>query len=163
VTDSTAAPAKKRELAIRLIIFEKGIKAALVLVVACVFGFMLLTGTSVHLHGIATHLREHVTAAWAVYAADAIVSATDRRKLAVITSAMFLDAITTSLEWYALLRGKRWGEWLVVAAMSALIPFEVVSFAREQHAGRLVVLLGNVAIVAYLARHASRRQPEHAA
>jgi uncharacterized membrane protein (DUF2068 family) len=109
---------------------------------------------------MATHLREHVAAAWAVYAADAIVSATDRRRLTVITSAMFLDALTTSLEWYALVRGKRWGEWLVVVAMSALVPFEAVSFAHERHTGRLVVLLGNVVIVAYLAWHAWKRQHE---
>jgi uncharacterized membrane protein (DUF2068 family) len=41
--------------------------------------------------------------------------------------------------------------------MSGLLPFEVVALYREQHVGRLVVLLGNLVVVAYLARHAWKR------
>ena len=69
---------ERRELTLRLIILEKAIKALFVLGVACVFAVMLVTGSSVHLHGFATSLREHVTAAWSVYAANAIVSVTER-------------------------------------------------------------------------------------
>jgi uncharacterized membrane protein (DUF2068 family) len=150
----------RRPLALRLILLEKGVKAAFVLAAASLFSIMLVTGSSIHLHGMATHLREHVTAAWSVYLADAVVSVTERRHLMVATSAMFLDGVVTGLEWYALRRGRTWGEWLVVAAMSAFIPFEVAALVQARHVGRAVVLLGNVVIVAYLARHASRRGRE---
>lgn len=148
---------ERRELTLRLIILEKAIKALFVLGVACVFAVMLVTGSSVHLHGFATSLREHVTAAWSVYAANAIVSVTERRHLTVATGALFLDGVTTGFEWYALSRGHSWGEWLVVVAMSALVPFEIAALAHHVHVGRVVVLAGNIAIVAYLTRHAWKR------
>jgi uncharacterized membrane protein (DUF2068 family) len=145
-----------REPALRAIVLYKLVKAILALAIAVTFLVLLMTGSSVHLHGFATHLREHVTAAWSVYLADAVVSVTDRRHLAVATAALFLDGIVTSVEWYALMRGHTWGEWLVVVATSSLLPFEVVALVKHGHAGRFVVLVVNVAIVVYLARHALR-------
>jgi len=151
-----SVPSARPELALRLIILGKLVKASFVLTTAIVFAVLLLTGTSVHLHGFATSLREHVTAAWSVYVSDAVVSVTERRHLTVATGALFLDGATTSVEWYALRRGHTWGEWLVVIATSSLLPFEVIALVRHEHVGRLVVLLLNLAIVAYLARHALR-------
>jgi uncharacterized membrane protein (DUF2068 family) len=155
---ASAPPPARRELTLRLIILEKLVKAILVLTIGVVFVVMLVTGSSVHLHGMATHLREHVNAAWTVYLADAVVSVTERRHLTVATCALLLDGVTTGLEWYALTRGKTWGEWLVVAAMSALLPFEVAALVHEVHVGRVVVLLGNLGVVAYLAHHAWKRR-----
>jgi len=143
---------------LRLIIVAKLVKAILVLAIALFFTVLLVTGTSAHLHGLATHLREHVTAAWSVYLSDAVVSATERRHLVVATSALFLDGITTSVEWYALRRGHTWGEWLVVGATSSLLPFEVVAIVRHFHAGRVLVLVVNAAIALYLTRHAILRR-----
>jgi uncharacterized membrane protein (DUF2068 family) len=157
---------RRPELALRLIVLEKMVKSVLALGAAFTFGLMLLTGTAIHLHGMATHLREHVSAAWSVYLADAVVSVTERRHLAVATCALALDGVATGLEWYALKRGHAWGEWLVVAATSSLLPFELVALVRHHHAGRLVVLLVNIAIVVYLVRHArrwSRRPGSHVA
>jgi uncharacterized membrane protein (DUF2068 family) len=152
-----------RPLALRLIMLEKLLKSVFVLVMAVVFFFLLVTGTSVHLHGMATRLREHVTAAWSVYVANAVLSVTERRHLAVATGALFLDGVTTGLEWYALKRGKTWGEWLVVGTMASLLPFEVVSFVREHHTGRLVVLVGNLLAVGYLVYHVRKKQRREAA
>jgi uncharacterized membrane protein (DUF2068 family) len=151
-------PEGRRELALRLIIAGKLTKAIFVLAAAVFFTVLLVTGSSVHLHGLATHLREHVTAAWSVYLSNAIVSATERRHLVVVTSALFLDGLTTSTEWYALRRGHTWGEWLVVIATSSLLPFEVAAVVRHLHVGRVVVLVLNVAIVVYLVRHVLRRR-----
>ncbi len=149
--------AEPRPLALRLIMLEKLVKAILALSASLFFAGMLVTGTSIHLHGMATHLREHVTAAWSAYLADAVVSVTERRHLAVATGALFLDGVVTGFEWYALRRGKAWGEWLVVAAMSSLLPFEIVALVRERHLGRFVVLVTNLVIVAYLVHHARKR------
>jgi uncharacterized membrane protein (DUF2068 family) len=147
-----------REPALRLIVLYKLIKAIVVLVVAVFFLGLLLTGSSVHLHGLATNLREHLTAAWSIYLANALVSATERRHLVVLTAALFLDGVTTSVEWYALSRGHTWGEWLVVVATSSLVPFEVMALVHDFHVGRVAVLLVNLAIVAYLVRHALKHR-----
>jgi uncharacterized membrane protein (DUF2068 family) len=154
---SPSAPAGRRELVLRLIVLGKLVKATTAVAAGIICASMLLAGGSDHLHGLAIHLREHVTAAWSTYAAEALLSATDRRHLAVATCALLLDGTSTAVEWYALSRGRSWGEWLVVFTTSSLLPFEVVALVRHRHVGRLVVLLVNVAVVAYLAHHASGR------
>jgi uncharacterized membrane protein (DUF2068 family) len=151
----------KPETAFRAIVLYKAIKAVSGFAVAAVFTVILVSGSSVHLHGVAAKLREHVTAAWAVLLADAVVSVTERRHLAVATAALALDGVITSVEWYALSRGRTWGEWLVVAATSSLIPFEVYELVAHGHLGRVVVLVVNIAIAAYLARHAWKKHQMH--
>jgi uncharacterized membrane protein (DUF2068 family) len=69
------------------------------------------------------------------------------------------DGLVTLLEGVLLLRGHALGEWIVVAALAALVPFEVVSLERHPGPLKLIVLTLNVAIVAYLA---SRRWQERA-
>ena len=150
----------ERERGLQLIILGKLIKACFVLAAAVTCLVLLVTGSSVRLHGFLTTLREHVTAAWSIYLANTVVSVTERRHFVVATSALFLDGISTSVEWYALRRGHAWGEWLVVVATSSLIPFEVVALVRHGHVGRVVLLLINVLVVVYLVR---RRQKEPAA
>jgi uncharacterized membrane protein (DUF2068 family) len=156
VMPRAAAPDGRGELALRLIIVGKLVKAIFVLTTAAIFAALLLTGSSVHLHGFATSVREHVTEAWSVYLANAVISVTERRHLAVATGALLLDGTCTSLEWYALRRGHTWGEWLVVVATSSLLPFEVVALVHHHHVGRFVILIVNLAIVVYLALHALR-------
>jgi len=155
---TTDAAPEPRALALRLIMLGKLVKATLALALAVGFAVLLVTGTSVRIHGLLAGLRKHVTAAWSVYLADALVSVTERRHLTVVTCALLLDGVMTSVEWYALFRGRAWGEWLVVAATSSFLPFEVVALVREAHAGRALVLALNVAIVVYLAWHVRARR-----
>jgi uncharacterized membrane protein (DUF2068 family) len=63
----------------------------------------------------------------------------------------WLDGAVTLAEGLLLLRGKAWGEWLVVAALAALVPFEAVSLERHPGPLKLLVLAANVGIVVYLA------------
>jgi uncharacterized membrane protein (DUF2068 family) len=145
------------ELVLRLIILEKLVKGCLWLSAALVLGIMLITGSSVHLHTVVSHVREHLTSALAIDVADALVSVTERRHLAVATAAIFLDGVAVMVEWYALRRGHAWGEWLVVGATSVFLPFEVVALVRRVHAGRVALFVLNLAIVLYLARHVMKR------
>jgi uncharacterized membrane protein (DUF2068 family) len=62
----------------------------------------------------------------------------------------WLDGLTTTLEAFLLWRGHAWGEWLVVAGLGALVPFEVLSLEKHPSWMRLGALLVNVAVVAYL-------------
>ena len=150
-------PTPAREPGLRLILLYKLLKAGLALSTALVFAFLLATGSDGHLHGLAGHLRKNVTAAWSVLLADAIVSVTERRHLVVATAALFLDGFGTIVEWWALHHGRRWGEWLVVVATSSFVPFEVVALVRHHHLGRFLVLVVNVAVIAYLLRHVVKR------
>jgi uncharacterized membrane protein (DUF2068 family) len=64
----------------------------------------------------------------------------------------WLDGLLTLTEGLLLLSGKAWGEWIVIAALGALLPIEAVSLARRPRIGRAAVLLVNAAVVAYLVR-----------
>ena len=47
---------------------------------------------------------------------------------------------------------KRWSRWFTIGATSSLIPIEVYEIIRELHPLRVMVLVVNVAVVAYLIR-----------
>ena len=64
--------------------------------------------------------------------------------------AAWLDGLSTALEGVLLYRGKAWGEWVVIAILSLLIPAELVSLTRRPSEGKLLVLALNAAVVAYL-------------
>lgn len=63
-----------------------------------------------------------------------------------------LDAIVSAVEALLLWRGRTWGEWLVVAGLAVLLPWEVHSLAVRPSAGKVAALLINAAVVVYLAR-----------
>jgi uncharacterized membrane protein (DUF2068 family) len=54
---------------------------------------------------------------------------------------------------YGLHKRKRWAEWLTVIATSLLIPFEIYEIIQEQTIIRIGILILNIAIVYYLAKH----------
>ena len=80
----------------------------------------------------------------------------DRRVLSEGAAVAWLDSLTTAAEVILLLRGKAWGEWLVAAGLGALVVVEVVSLERRPSLTRLVVLIVNAAVVAYLVARRSR-------
>lgn len=45
---------------------------------------------------------------------------------------------------------KRWGEWVTVVITGTLIPVEIYEILRHPGVGRILVLIVNVAVVAYL-------------
>jgi uncharacterized membrane protein (DUF2068 family) len=64
----------------------------------------------------------------------------------------WLDGLLTALEGFLLWRGHAWGEWVVIVALAALVPFEAFSLERHPSWLKLAVLLLNALIVLYLAR-----------
>jgi uncharacterized membrane protein (DUF2068 family) len=52
---------------------------------------------------------------------------------------------------------KRWAEWLTTIITASLIPLEIWGLFDRPNLGKAAVLLGNVAIVAYLAWHVRSR------
>lgn len=65
----------------------------------------------------------------------------------------FAYAILNLVEAYGLHRRLRWAEWLTVIATGLLIPFEVYEVWHRLTPVRVGVLVLNIAIVVYLAKH----------
>ena len=71
------------------------------------------------------------------------------------------DGLLTSLEAILLLSGKSWGEWLVVAGVSALIPAEILSLIHRFSGVKVLVLLTNLAVAGYLLFRRLRSLEQH--
>jgi uncharacterized membrane protein (DUF2068 family) len=73
----------------------------------------------------------------------------------------WVDGLTTALEGLLLYQGNPWGEWIVVATLGALVPFEALSLERHPSVMRLTVLILNALIVAYLIFDRARARRLH--
>ena len=54
------------------------------------------------------------------------------------------------VEGFGLLSGRRWAEWLTVVVTASFIPIEIYEAVEHFGAGKIVALVLNVAILAYL-------------
>jgi uncharacterized membrane protein (DUF2068 family) len=54
---------------------------------------------------------------------------------------------------------QRWAEWLTVIVTSSLIPLEIFEIVHRPGVGKVLVLIGNVAIVWYLASQLRKQNP----
>ena len=70
-----------------------------------------------------------------------------------VSIGMVSYALLNLLEGYGLHRRKRWAEWLTVIATSLLIPLEIYEIIQEQTIIRIGILMLNIVIVYYLAKH----------
>jgi uncharacterized membrane protein (DUF2068 family) len=66
-------------------------------------------------------------------------------------------AAVFAIEGIGLWMRKRWAEWLTTIITASLIPFEVFELFVKPNVGKALILVGNVAIVAYLAWHVRSR------
>ena len=133
-------------------------KACGELLLAVLLGGLLVGGAADRVHALDAALRAHLTAAWSLRLTDLLAHAATTRNVALTAGALVLDGALTLCEGWILYRGLTWGPWLVVMTTGSLLPFEVVELARRPRAGRLVVLVVNLAIVSYLARRATVRR-----
>jgi uncharacterized membrane protein (DUF2068 family) len=72
------------------------------------------------------------------------------RKQVGLALTAFGYAVLMGSEGVALYLRKPWARWFTIGATSSLLPIEVYEIVREVHPVRVIVLLANVAIVAYL-------------
>jgi len=70
-----------------------------------------------------------------------------------ITVILFLFGILNFTEAWGLHVRQRWGEWLTVVATSLLIPFEIYEIFIGVTVFKVFVLVMNIIIVYYLAKH----------
>jgi len=133
-------------------------KGVLRLLAALAIWCCVLTGRAVEVAAWAGGLEDHLAGAWSVDLAAALTSAMEPAHLGLAALAFTLGAIEPVVEAWALYRGRWWGPWLVVAAISCLIPFEVTALLRRLSLGRLLIFAVNLAVVAYLGRRALHRR-----
>jgi uncharacterized membrane protein (DUF2068 family) len=151
----------RRDRGLVVIIAYKLVKGGLWLIFAATILVMMHLGLAGRMLGLANHLRHHAHA-WSLALADLVVRAASHRGLWIIVVALLTDGTVTLIEGWALIHGRWWGPWLVVAATSSLLPFEVATLLRHPHPVRFAVLLVNLAIVWYLGGKALRERRERA-
>jgi uncharacterized membrane protein (DUF2068 family) len=78
------------------------------------------------------------------------LSVLDYRKLRELGVGTFFYSALLLTEGTGLLLGKRWAEYFTIIATSCFIPLEIYELTRRVSSARLVVLLLNVVVVAYL-------------
>ena len=107
------------------------------------------------LAALAEALRRHAVHAWTErLAAGLSHAAGSPHDLRLLATALGVDGVVSFLEGWVLLRGYRWGPWVVVGATGVFIPYELVSLPRHLHLGRIAMFMLNTAVVIYLARRA---------
>lgn len=88
------------------------------------------------------------------------VAGMDSRKLEAVGAGSFVYAAVFAAEGIGLWLRKKWAEYLTVIVTVSFIPIEIYEMTRHFSAGKLVVLILNVAVVVYLVVRlwAGRRQ-----
>jgi hypothetical protein len=79
------------------------------------------------------------------------------KTLAVAT---LLYALLFAVEGTGLLWKRRWAEWLTVVATGSLVPIEVWEVSHRPGAIKVLVVVVNIAVVWFLARHLASRPVE---
>jgi uncharacterized membrane protein (DUF2068 family) len=146
--------ARVDEAALRAVITYKWVKGAVQLLLATALAIAVALGLHDELAQWAHQFRNHSTRAYAVVLGRALERATTLRGLHITLLALFVDGVVTCVEGWALHRRRPWGPWLVVAVTGSLLPFEIYELFHRFHWVRVVVLLVNAAIVAFLVMHA---------
>jgi uncharacterized membrane protein (DUF2068 family) len=73
----------------------------------------------------------------------------DRKLMALSIGTFFYSAIFLT-EGFGLAMQKRWAEYLTIVSTASLLPLEIYEIAKHATAGKVIALLINLAVVAYL-------------
>ena len=142
-----SAPRDKRSPALKAIIAYKLAKAPVMLALA-----IWLTFAPNQVYRVALQIAEDLSVASAISARLArwIDEHMTARFLGWGAVLAWLDAGSTALEAVLLLLGKAWGEWLVAIGLSLLLAPELLSLQRRPSWLKVIALVSNGGIVAYL-------------
>lgn len=86
------------------------------------------------------------------------VSGLGPQRIAALGAGALAYATLFTVEGVGLWRERRWAEWLTVVATSSLVPLEIWEVERHPIVSRVLLLLINLAIVAYLVRGLVKRE-----
>jgi uncharacterized membrane protein (DUF2068 family) len=162
VPPTDRAPGERRPVtsdrALRLIaLFKFGKAALLVLIAAGALGLVR--------PAMAAHAEQAVTALAASGNHRLLPEVLTRllglppHRLEALGAGAFLYAGLFLVEGVGLWRGRRWGEYLTVIATASLVPLELWELSRRLTTVRVLALVLNLLIVAYLIGRLRRRRP----
>lgn len=140
----------KRAIGLEAIIDYKLLKAAVEVVLGVLLLALLLRGTEAGAATLAQMLMDHVSRAWALRAATAIVLTGTTGHVKIAAAGAFADAALSAVEGFALRAGRWWAPWLVAIATGALLPWELIVAIHKPGWLRIGLLAVNVAVVVYL-------------
>jgi uncharacterized membrane protein (DUF2068 family) len=148
--------AHKRPAGLEAIIVYKLFKAVLEALLGVAAVFLVVRGVEAGGATLAEILLEHFAGDWVLKAATLIVVAATSGHVKFVAVAAFADAVLSAVEGLALRAGRWWAPWLVVIATGALLPWEVWELWRNPRWARAVILVANLAVLAYLLRSVVR-------
>jgi uncharacterized membrane protein (DUF2068 family) len=146
---SAAAAERQPDRMLRLIAVFKFCKAALLLAVG--LGALKLLDPEVTARAqrwvaaLAANSDRHI-----VQQLIGVVSGLNPRSLGAIAIGAFAYASLFTTEGMGLWRGKRWAEYLTVVATLSLVPLEVFEIIRRGGPTRVMALVVNLVVAAYL-------------
>lgn len=149
-----------RPVGLEAIILYKLIKAVIEVLLGIAAVVLVARGAEAGAATLAEVLLEHFTGGWALEAATLIVIAATSGHVKFVAVASLADAALSTVEGLALRAGRWWAPWLVVTATAALLPWEMIEIFVQPKWGRFVILVINVAVVAYLLRTVARERSE---
>ena len=126
--------------------------AALKLLQPQVLPLLMLWADTLPVGHTEQHVSQHVLA-W--------LTGLEPRRIKEAGIAAFLLSSIFLVEGIGLWLRKRWAEWLTVVATSIFIPLELHEIAMRPTAARFVVLVVNLAVVAYLVRQIRVKEAAH--
>jgi len=142
----------KREGVLRLIIAYKAIWGVSEVLISIGFYRLVSVNSDEPFRALALAMRldpDNGLASYFVEHADAI----DNNLLFAFAGAVFLLGATNVIESWGLHKRQRWAEWLTVIATALLIPYETYHVLTSFGFIKLAILVINVLIVYYLAKH----------
>jgi uncharacterized membrane protein (DUF2068 family) len=82
----------------------------------------------------------------------------DNHKLEEIGAGSFFYSALLLTEGIGLFLRKRWAEYFTIIVTGSFIPLEIYELTRKYSLTKIVILLGNIAIVVYLAIRVVKKQ-----
>ena len=146
----------ERPVGLEAIILYKLIKAVLEALLGACAVWLLARGAEAGAATLAEILLEHFAGGWSLEVATVIVTVATSGHVKFVAVAAFADAALSAVEGLALRAGRWWAPWLVIFATAALLPWELWELVRHPRWGRVLILIINLAVVAYLLKERQR-------
>ena len=144
--------AKKKEGILKLIIAYKAVWGISEMLIEALFYRLISANRDEPFRALANAMRldpDNGLAGYFIENADSF----DSNLLFALAGVIFILGATNALESWGLHKRQRWAEWLTVIATSMLIPYEAYHVITSFGLVKLSILVINVLIVYYLAKH----------
>jgi uncharacterized membrane protein (DUF2068 family) len=146
----TAQPEKSNRLILLIGAFAI-LKALLLLIVAMAVHHLINADIALTLAGWVRHIRVDPDNHY-LHTAIEKLTGVPRKRLHELSIGTFIYAALFFVEGVGLLLRKRWAEYLTVITTSGLLPIEIYEVCERVTLMKVLLLIVNVAIVAYLVR-----------